>query len=129
MDVRKLFLLDASGALISCLLIGFLQIPHAEVFGIPPPAFRILLILAISLMLFSSFCFFFLNTAQLKLFLRKLAWMNTTYLFITMCFIIQYSQQIRIAGWIYYGLEILVMSLLIFIEYRLSKTKSIPNEI
>jgi hypothetical protein len=122
MDVRKLFLLDASGALISCLLIGFLQIPHVEVFGIPPSAFRILLILAIGLMLFSSLCYFFLNTAQLKSFLRKLAWMNTTYLFITLFFIIQYSHQIRMTGWIYYSLEVMVMSLLIVVEYRYSRT-------
>jgi hypothetical protein len=121
MDVRKLFLLDASGALISCLLIGFLQIPHVEVFGIPPSAFRILLILAIGLMLFSSLCYFFLNTAQLKSFLRKLAWMNTTYLFITLFFIIQYSHQIRMTGWIYYSLEVMVMSLLIVVEYRYSR--------
>lgn len=123
MDVRKLFLLDASGALISCLLIGFLQIPHVEVFGIPPSAFRILLILAIGLMLFSSLCYFFLNTAQLKSFLRKLAWMNTTYLFITFFFIIQYSHQIRMTGWIYYSLEVMVMSLLIVVEYRYSRTE------
>jgi hypothetical protein len=123
MDVRKLFLLDASGALISCLLIGFLQIPHVEVFGIPPSAFRILLILAIGLMLFSSLCYFFLNTAQLKSFLRKLAWMNTTYLFITLFFIIQYSHQIRMTGWIYYSLEVMVMSLLIVVEYRYSRTE------
>jgi hypothetical protein len=123
MDVRKLFLLDASGALISCLLIGFLQIPHVEVFGIPPSAFRILLILAIGLMLFSSLCYFFLNTAQLKSFLRKLAWMNTTYLFITLFFIIQYSHQIRMAGWVYYSLEVMVMSLLIVVEYRYSRTE------
>jgi hypothetical protein len=123
MDVRKLFLLDASGALISCLLIGFLQIPHIEVFGIPPSAFRILLILAIGLMLFSSLCYFFLNTAQLKSFLRKLAWMNTTYLFITLFFIIQYSHQIRMTGWIYYSLEVMVMSLLIVVEYRYSRTE------
>jgi hypothetical protein len=123
MDVRKLFLLDASGALISCLLIGFLQIPHVEVFGIPPTAFRILLILAIGLMLFSSLCYFFLNTAQLKSFLRKLAWMNTTYLFITLFFIIQYSHQIRMTGWIYYSLEVMVMSLLIVVEYRYSRTE------
>jgi hypothetical protein len=123
MDVRKLFLLDASGALISCLLIGFLQIPHTEVFGIPPSAFRILLILAIGLMLFSSLCYFFLNTAQLKSFLRKLAWMNTTYLFITFFFIIQYSPQIRMTGWIYYSLEVMVMSLLIVVEYRYSRTE------
>jgi hypothetical protein len=121
MDVRKLFLLDASGALISSLLIGFLQIPHVEVFGIPPSAFRILLILAIGLMLFSSLCYFFLNTAQLKSFLRKLAWMNTTYLFITLFFIIQYSHQIRMTGWIYYSLEVMVMSLLIVVEYRYSR--------
>jgi hypothetical protein len=121
MDVRKLFLLDASGALISCLLIGFLQIPHVEVFGIPPSAFRILLILAIGLMLFSSLCYFFLNTAQLKSFLRKLAWMNTSYLFITLFFIIQYSHQIRMTGWIYYSLEVMVMSLLIVVEYRYSR--------
>jgi hypothetical protein len=123
MDVRKLFLLDASGALISSLLIGFLQIPHVEVFGIPPSAFRILLILAIGLMLFSSLCYFFLNTAQLKSFLRKLAWMNTTYLFITLFFIIQYSHQIRMTGWIYYSLEVMVMSLLIVVEYRYSRTE------
>jgi hypothetical protein len=123
MDVRKLFLLDASGALISCLLIGFLQIPHVEVFGIPPSAFRILLILAIGLMLFSSLCYFFLNTAQLKSFLRKLAWMNTSYLFITLFFIIQYSHQIRMTGWIYYSLEVMVMSLLIVVEYRYSRTE------
>jgi hypothetical protein len=123
MDVRKLFLLDASGALISSLLIGFLQIPHVEVFGIPPSAFRILLILAIGLMLFSSLCYFFLNTAQLKSFLRKLAWMNTTYLFITLFFIIQYSHHIRMTGWIYYSLEVMVMSLLIVVEYRYSRTE------
>ncbi|MFZ4753298.1 MAG: hypothetical protein ACOYLG_08115 [Chitinophagaceae bacterium] len=49
--------------------------------------------------------------------------MNTTYLFITFFFIIQYSHQIRMTGWIYYSLEVMVMSLLIVVEYRYSRTE------
>ncbi len=124
---KNLFLIDGSGAILSVILLGVVLAELDHIFGIPPPT---LYFLATFPCLFAIYDFFCLVKTKLKMgaFLIGIAMMNLFYSFLSLGLALYHNQELTSFGWIYIVLEIIIVTILATVEYRVAqklKQKSI----
>lgn len=117
---RVLFLVDAIGALttftslclISWILNSYLNVPFKEL--------HFMIFYVLCLFIFSTFCSLFIKR-YFSLFIKIIAYFNITYCFLTLLILFNHYSQISLVGFIYFSIEIFVISLLVYIELNVSK--------
>lgn len=117
---QNLFLLDASGAVFSALLLFFILKPLSTYFGMPETQINPLAIIAIFLSLYSFSCFLFLKR-KYKLFLTLLAVLNALYCILTLALVILSHQDIQFIGILYFAGEIGIILFLVVLELKTAK--------
>ena len=117
---KKLFILDAFGAILSAFLLGYLLVELQSLFGIPA---KILYILALMPVIFSFYDFYCITKKnnELGYFMKVLAILNFTYCCISMSFAFFHRETITFLGWSYLIIEILIILCLSTIEFIVAK--------
>jgi hypothetical protein len=116
---RKLFLLDAAGALLTCLMVGLVLPALDSWFRMPGHILQLLAALAGILFLYSFGCFLFIRK-RFKTFLVPIASMNSLYCIYTGWKVVELHSQI---GWydrLYFIGEIVIVSYLVWVELQVA---------
>jgi hypothetical protein len=119
-NYKKIFLLDAIGAMVTLMFFLFLLIPFQPWIGMPLPALYILAGIAALFVLHSGACYFWV-TNHWKRSLRLIIGGNIAYTCLTATLLVLYSNQIQPLGYLYFIGEILVLMALVVFERRVLK--------
>ncbi|SEB36809.1 hypothetical protein SAMN04489761_0196 [Tenacibaculum sp. MAR_2009_124] len=120
---KTLFLIDGIGALCSAFFLGFIFTYFNALVGIPIP----------SLYLLASFpCFYILldvyfycnSDKNINNHLRIIAFLNFLYCIISLILVIKHREKTTYLGWAYILLELMLISILIFLELKATITYS-----
>jgi hypothetical protein len=120
---RTLFLVDAAGAALSAIWLAGVIARFENFFGVPPARANGLALGAVVLMGYSAACFLWAGLRWRGL-LRGAAAANTTYILVTIACVVFYASQLRVPAFIYFGLEALVVGVLVVVEW---KTANAPH--
>lgn len=120
---HRIFLLDGLGALLSAAGLGIVLPGFPDTFGAQP---GILYLLAGVACVFAAYSFscYFLRPAQWRPFLVAIATANTLYSFFTTWWVFLAGYGLLLPGKIYFVLELIVLTGLIFLELKLVFKKS-----
>jgi hypothetical protein len=115
---RKLFLVDSLGALLSAILLGLALIRFENIFGIPQNVLYVLSVIPCIFAIYSFLCF--LSKAEnLQPLMRIIAIANLFYCCLTAGLMVCFYQKLTVLGLIYFVLEIIIISILAFIELKI----------
>ncbi len=114
---RKLFLLDALGAVTSAILLGIVLVKLEWIFGIPESTLYFLAFLPCLFAIYDLYCFFQISS-RVGIFLKGLAIINLSYCCLSIGLATYHYEKITIWGWTYILLEILIVTLLAIIELK-----------
>lgn len=112
----KIFLLDASGAFLSIILLFFLYM-FEEYFGMPRKILAAFLGIASALFLY-SFIVYRINPLRWTIYLKIIALLNIGYCLFTCYHVFQYFKALTLYGQFYFAGEILVILFLAIYELR-----------
>ena len=116
-NLKRLFLIDSIGALITAfLLIAILTLFEAS-FGMPRNTLYLLSGIACVFATFSICCYYFINL-NWQPFLITIAVANTLYCLLTAIILVVYYDRITIIGLAYFVTEIIIISCLVLIELK-----------
>lgn len=118
-SVKKLFLIDAIGALVSAFFLGVVLSGLQEKIGIPKHILYLLAILPVFFAIYSFSCYFFLREKQ-KFFLKGIAILNLMYCFLTIGLLFFHNHNLTWLGWTYFVVELIILFVLIRIELKAS---------
>jgi hypothetical protein len=123
---RKVFLIDALGALATAFLIGVVLRTFQSYIGIPSSILVLLSIIAVCYGVYSFTCFI-LNPKNGNLLLKVVIIANVIYCALSFGLIIYYFQQLTALGLIYFLGELMVIFGLIYFEIKnLSNSTTFP---
>ena len=119
---QNIFLIDAIGAFISTLFLALILPQFESLIGVGQKTLLYLAIGATLLTIYSFLCFKFkkINNA---LYLKLIMIFNSLYVLITLYLVFIKSKETTVLGQIYFGIEILIIILLIWIEYLTLKNE------
>ena len=103
---KRIFLIDAFGALLSAISLFGILAQWEHYFGMPKKTLFLLSGIAFCLFIYSMSCHRFIKS-NWKPFLRILIVFNIVYLLISFGFIIKYSEKLTKLGWVYFILELI----------------------
>lgn len=118
-SAKKLFLIDAIGALVSAFFLGVVLSGLQEKIGIPKHILYLLAILPVFFAIYSFSCYFFLREKQ-KFFLKGIAILNLMYCFLTIGLLFFHNRNLTWLGWTYFVVELIILFVLIRIELKAS---------
>ena len=116
---KTVFIIDSLGALLTAFFLFVIIRSFNEYFGMPKTALYYLSIIAVCFCLYSAVCFFFLKK-RVALFIRIIGFLNLLYCLITTLLIIKYYPQLTMIGGLYFLFEILIISVLVYIELNVA---------
>ena len=122
LSVKKLFLIDGIGALLSAFLLGVVLVRFEHVFGMPTPTLYFLFVFPCIFALYDLSCYL-LSPEKSKVLLKIIAFLNIAYCFISIPSIFKHYQNLTYLGVIYFTLELIILILLISIELKIAFTK------
>lgn len=115
---KRIFLIDALGALLTTFLLFGVLAQFELYFGMPKHVLYLLASIAFCLFIFSLGSYKLIKV-NWKPFLRILITFNSAYLMLSIGLIIKYSIVLTELGWIYFILEFIVIGILIYVEYMI----------
>ena len=124
MNPKKLFLIDGFGAILSSFLLGVVLVKFEQILGIPPPVLYFLAIIPIFFVVYDFFCFQKHN--KIGLLLKGIAVLNLVYCCISIGLIFYHFSTVTILGWAYIIVDVVVITFIAMIEFRLGKKLSKP---
>lgn len=112
---KKVFLIDCLGALLSAFLLGIVLVSLERLFGMPP---GILYFLALLACVFALYSFWNYRNLREKWqpYLKAIAFANLFYCGLTLGLVIYFRGNLTTLGFLYFGLEILVILALVKVE-------------
>jgi hypothetical protein len=119
---KKIFLIDGLGAFITALFLLAILVRFQELFGMPLTILYFLSAAACIYMMYSICCYFFVFS-KWHPYLKAITIANIIYCCVTFTLVIYFFQSLTILGLIYFFLEIIVMSSLIFLELTVLSKK------
>lgn len=123
LNPKRLFLIDASGAIISAFLLGVVLVKLESIFGIPIPTLYFLALLPGAFALYDFYCFIRVKE-NIALFLKGIAYINLSYCCISFGLAIYHHKEITLLGWTYVLLEIFIVITLANFQFRTAKLTS-----
>jgi hypothetical protein len=116
----RIFLIDGFGALVSALLLGMVLVSLQGIFGIPPPALYVLAFFPCLFGFYDLYSYWYAgkNTAH---FLKGIAGMNLSYCFLSVGVALYHHEVLTFWGWVYVLLEVMIVSALASLEYRVAQ--------
>jgi hypothetical protein len=114
---KKVFLIDAIGALLTALsLFGFIAQFNTYI-GMPKNILQILSAGAFCLFIYSISCNLLIKS-NFKSFLLIIIILNLTYTVISTALIIDFYNQLTVLGFTYFILEIVIILFVVYLEYK-----------
>ena len=108
LNPKKLFLIDAMGALLSAFLLGVVLVKFKNLFGVPVSVLYLLTLFPVIFAVYDILCY--LKTKNnLKLFLKTIAYLNILYCFVSVVILLNRYKQITFLGYSYFLVEILII--------------------
>ncbi|NND05196.1 MAG: hypothetical protein HKN87_02350 [Saprospiraceae bacterium] len=114
---KKLFLIDALGAFVSALCLGYLLVRFEHLFGMPKNVLYVLASIAIGFSINSIASWAFAKESWRRA-LRIIAIANLLYCCITVVLVLYYWQYLTALGLAYFMIEIILVVLLSYAEFR-----------
>ena len=115
--LKKLFLLDGFGAILSAILLGIVLVKLKAHFGIPVATLYFLAALPCFFAVYDFYCYFSIEK-NLGKFLKGIAIVNLLYCCLSIGLALYHYQEILYLGWIYIVVEIIIVIVLSMIELR-----------
>lgn len=119
-EIRRVFLVDAFGALISAVLLGIVLPFFQKYIGLPN---RLLILFALMACLIFLYSLFFTIKPPTKplVFIKTIALVNFSYCILTISTLLYYLAELQFIGLIYFSGEILVLLFLIRWEWKIAE--------
>ena len=114
---KQLFLADGIGAALTTLFLVAIQTIVADHFGMPKKILFFLSLIAGTYMLYSFGCYLFVRS-KFKNYLKPVIIANTLYCCLTIALVFINYQGLTLLGVIYFLLEALLVSILIWVECK-----------
>ncbi len=114
---KVLFLADGIGGLVTAFFLGIILARYENVFGMPRKVLYPLSLIACVYAVYSLCCFLYLKN-DWRHYLKTIAIANLIYVCLSAGLVIYFYPGITILGVSYFLLEILVISTLVFIEFK-----------
>ncbi|MDG1333768.1 MAG: hypothetical protein P8P74_15635 [Crocinitomicaceae bacterium] len=106
--MKKLFLVDGIGAVVSAVLLGIVLVQFQVYFGIPTSTLYFLAALPCAFAIYDFYCFFKVDK-QLEKYLKGIALVNYAYCVLSIGLAIYHSASITYLGWGYVLLEVMIV--------------------
>lgn len=119
-DTRRLFLVDAAGAALTAVMLGFVLARFEPYFGMPVPVLYVLAAVAGAFVVYSACCYGFLKGDR-RPYLRIIALANLVYCCMTVGLVLYYYSRLTALGVLYFSLELLVIACLVYVELSVVK--------
>lgn len=120
-SVRRLFLIDALGALTTAFMLG-LVLTHFQVyFGMPRNVLQLLALVAVAFFVYSFACYLRLPE-KWRVFLWGIAVANLLYCVLTLSLVVYWYGQLTPLGILYFAGEALIIVVLAITELRVAHT-------
>ena len=119
LNPKKLFLIDGFGAILSAFLLGVVLVKFEEIFGIPTSVLYFLATIPIFFVIYDVFCY--QKHLKIGILLKGIAVLNILYCCISIGLISYHFSSITILGWTYIIVEIILVSFLAMIEFRVGE--------
>lgn len=116
---RKLFLIDAFGAVLSAFSLGVILVQFKSYFGMPLEKLYYLSAVACVFAMYSFFCYFRFPT-NWRPFLKLIAISNLIYSSITLGLVIYLYEELMPLGLIYFLLELIILIILVRVELKVA---------
>ena len=117
---HKIFLLDASGALLTTILLSMVY-SFQEYFGMPKNIISVFIGIALALFLYSS-VIYLIKPKNWKIYLKLIALLNLSYCVFTTYHIFQSLENLSTLGKFYFIGEVLIIILISFFEFKLANS-------
>ena len=114
---KRIFLIDAFGALLTTILLFGILAQLEQYFGMPKNTLYLLSGIAFCLSIYSISCHILIKS-NWKPFLRILIICNLLYLLVSLVMIIKHSEKLTELGWTYFILELIVIGIIVIVEYK-----------
>jgi len=114
---KRVFLIDAFGALLSAILLIGILAPLEHYFGMPKMTLYLLAGIAFCLFIYSISCNRFIKS-NWKPFLIIVIISNIIYSLISLALITTYSEKLTELGWIYFMLEFIIIGIIVIVEFK-----------
>lgn len=118
---RKIFLIDALGAFVTCSLLLIIQSKLQMYFEMPHRTLTILSIIAFMFFWYSTACFTLYQKINWKRHLKRIAYANLIYCGLTLFLLIYFYSHLTPFDWVYFLGEIAVIATLVSLEIRITK--------
>lgn len=118
--IKKLFLVDGIGAIVSAVMLGIVLVKYESFFGIPASALYILAILPCFFAAYDFFCYFIIDNHHKK-YIKAIAIVNILYCILSISLALFHKDLITYLGWIYIIVEVIIVIVVAVIELKASK--------
>ena len=116
---KTLFIIDGLGAMLTAILLLVVVRNFNEYFGMPKTILTYLSAIAACFAIFSTSCFLLVKQNRLP-FIRSISYANLLYCILILILLIMYCYQLTIMGIIYFIVEIIIISVLAYIELNVA---------
>ncbi len=120
---KRIFLIDAFGAMLTSILLLAVLAPLDVYFGMPLSTLYLLSGIAFSLFLYSISCHRFVKS-NWKPFLAIIITCNLSYSLISFVLVIKYFHLLTQLGLIYFSIELIVIGILAAVEFKVYSNQS-----
>lgn len=120
---KKLFLIDALGAILSAFLLGVVLVRLESLFGIPKNTLYFLAVLPCFFALYDIFCYLKVDK-NIGQFLMIIGYTNITYCIISIGLAFYHFEYLTTLGWVYIIVEILVVIAIAIIEIKTARKQN-----
>ncbi len=119
---KILFLIDGFGALLTASLLFFVLRNFNEYFGMPKTILTYLSAIAACFFIYSICCYLFLKGFR-TIFIKAIGIANLLYCVLTMGLVIAYYSRFTVLGITYFTLEVMLVCVLVYIEFKVASTR------
>ena len=116
LNIKKLFLIDFLGAVLSAFLLGVVLVKYEDRIGLPTEILYLLAAIAVIFAIYSFICYLTFKDNG-KPFLTAIAIANLLYCCFTICLMIYLREHISQLGLIYFLLEVSIILILVKFEF------------
>lgn len=116
-EPKKIFVFDGMGAVFTAVSLGIILVQLESIFGIPKRALYVLSLIPLSYLLYDIACYFLLKK-KIGAWIKGIAILNFLYCPLSISFALSEREHIKLLGWIYIVIEISVILIIVFYEWR-----------